>query len=103
MNLLVPVGNHAAVIDPQDSVLHPVAIETRFMDADVDSQLFPAGLLLKSEDELTLAHRLDETDGFFRGASDVVACFGKEEGLHWDSAPCWEVGMFSGWGAGIRN
>lgn len=51
VDLLVPVGNLALLVDPEDCVLDALlqrGLAAGFVDADVDRQLEPAGFLLKT-------------------------------------------------------
>lgn len=81
MDLLVPMCNLTALIDPQDSILELVAVGGGFVDANVDGQLPVASFFLQAQDKLALLYGLGEADAFGGGGGDVVAGFGEEEGL----------------------
>ncbi len=81
MHLLIPLGNLAPLINPQDSVLDLSGVDPRLVDADMDGQALAAGFVAEPQDELAGLYGLGEGDCFRRGGGDVICCFGEEEGL----------------------
>lgn len=87
VDFLVSVDNLAALVNPNNRVLHPLGIEAGFVDADVNGQLLAAGFLAQAQDELAVVDGSDKTDGFLAGAGNVVASLGEKESLELTLSP----------------
>lgn len=81
VQLLVPLHDLAALVDPQQRVLDLLAALRGLVHADVNGQLSSARLILQPQHELGVLDGLDEGDGLGGGGGDVVGGFGQEEGL----------------------
>ena len=71
-------------IDPDKCVFDFFAILRGLMDAYIDGKLVFAGRRSETQNEWAGICGLDECNGFSGRRSDVVGCFGEEQGLDWE-------------------
>lgn len=67
VDLLVPVGNLALLVDPDDGVLDALGRLAGLVYTDMDRQLFAAGFILESSDKLAFLHGLAQAEAFLGG------------------------------------
>ena len=81
VHLLVPLGDGACLVNPQNGVLYFAGVGPWFVDADMDRQPLSTGFLLQAENEGALVDWFDQADGLLGRCGNVVGCFGEEQGL----------------------
>lgn len=81
VDFLVPLGDLTQFIYPEDRVLHPLGVEARLVDADMDRESLAASVFSQALNKFALMHRLDKPDGFLSGTGDVIARLGEKQRL----------------------